>query len=294
MNSSDLPNRFVAKTSFGSFHIKISNRDYITIGTKQDCVQIAYKSKTNTAVLDWLGTAKGGCEASDKLIKGDDTVMMTDLGFTILKQLHPNVNPILSLTDSSTFPCSLPNGAKDSISQMIYQLLLTGKTYYQSRFNATLKYKDPNSNEKSAYDLFAKARTDPTRFDKDYDFENEELNATFAPIIQESSHWGEFFEKLNNKYGRKTCVLIHAWYKRVYGFLAQRSIHAEWVIDMSKRPTIEYTITERNSSRNFTRKSFQYNPFDFHGGYYPLYFSYRNILRKTKHKSNTMKQHYEN
>jgi len=291
MNLCEIPNHFVAKTSAGSFQIKVTNRDYITIGSRNSCVHIAYKAKTNTAVLDWLGTEKGGCEISEKEIHGRDTVTMTDLCFTILKQMYPNINPIVSFIDSSTFPCQLPNGSRDAISQMIYQLLLTGKTYYQSRFNAQLKYKDANS--KSAYDLFIEARENPDLFDKEYDFGNQELNDAFAPFMQSSTTWGDFFEMMYKRFGRHSCVLMHSWYKRIYGFLAKRAIHSEWVIDISNRPMIEYTITKRNHSKNVTRKSYVYNPYEFSGGYFPSLLSYRSILYNTKHTSKTLKHRDE-
>lgn len=137
--STNIPNTFTAKTAFGTFEIKITNRDYINIGSKNFCVQIAYSITKNTAKLDWLGTEEGGCEATGKVIHGEDTVKMTDLGFTILKQLYPNVNPNISLRDSSSFKCRLPNNKLFPISLLKYYLLIYGETYYQQRFNAKLQ-----------------------------------------------------------------------------------------------------------------------------------------------------------
>lgn len=269
-----VPNKFVAKTKIGTFDIKITNREYITIGTKTGCVQIGYNNRSNTASLDWLGTEKGGCEALGKDIRGQKTIIMVDLGFTILRQLYPDVNPEVSLCDSSTFKCILPNNTPVHISNMIYNLLLSGKTYYQNKFNAKLKYKA----SEPAYNHFIRTREDPSIFDKSYNFNNDDLNTLLQPVLQESTNWGDFFNKLHTKFGRQTCVVIYSWYQSVYGYLAQEAIHSEWLIDISNRNKIDYDIISKNNSKNYTRKNFIYNPYEFSGGYFPSLMKYDNFL----------------
>lgn len=287
MDTTNIPNKFVAKTSVGSFQVNISNRDYITIGSRHACVQIAYKYKTNTANLDWLQTEQGGCEVSEKKISAEETVVMTDLGFTILRQLYPSVHPIINLRDSSKFACKLPDNNTVSISSMKSHLLRYGKTYYQMRFNAHLLY--PES--ESAYHSFVKARNSATYFDKTFDFHNDDLNKALSPILKQSTNWGEFFTKMYDTYGRNSCALMHSWYLDVYGMLAKNPIHSDWTIDLNTRPMIEYTITSRNHSKNYTRKSYVYNPYDFGGGYFPSLLSYGSILQNTSHTSRTKKRH---
>ena len=281
----NLPNKFTAKTEFGSFVITITNRDYISVGAKNKCVQIAYNIHKNTAKLDWLGTEKGGCEVNGKDIHGDDTIQMTDLAFTILQQLYPNVNPLISLCDSSTFKCRIPNGNPASISLMKYNLLLSGKTYYQKQFKAKLQY----SESEPAYHTFLENRTDPFLFDKSYNFNNKDLNTVLQPILQNSNNWGDFFKKVEDKFGRNTCTLVYSWYLDVYGFLAKQAIHTDWVIDINTRPKINYLITNQNNSRNYTQKSYTYNPYEFSGGYYPSLISYKKLLNKPSHRNKTLK-----
>ena len=285
--ATNIPNNFIAKTDIGSFRIKITNRDYISVGAKNNCVQISYNVKKNTAKLDWLGTEKGGCEINDKEIHGKNTVKMTDLAFTILKQLYPDVNPIVSLCDSSTFNCRLPDNKPVSISLMKYNLLLTGKTYYQNRFNASLKYKE----SELAYNSFVKNRGDSSLFDKQYDFNNKDLNINLQPILSKSLNWGDFFDRLNTQFGRNTCILVYSWYLDIFGFLAKEAIHSEWVIDINERPIVDYIITHQNNSKNYTRKSYTYNPYEFGGGgnYYPSLLSYKKILNKPTHRGKTLK-----
>ena len=277
MSTNNIPNNFVAKTSFGSFQVKITNRDYIIIGSQHKCVQIAYNYKTNIANLDWIQAARGGCEVSGKNIRGINTVAMADLGFTILRQLYPSVEPILHLRDSSKFACRLPDDTSVSVSSMTYHLLLYGKTYYQDRFHATLLY--PES--EPAYRAFVEARKNPKYFNKNYDFRNDDLNDAFKTLRESSNNWGEFFEQLKHKYNDNTCTLMYSWCMDVFSMLAKVPIHTDWVIDMNTRPMIDYTITSRNNSTNYTRKSYEYSPHIYGGGYFPTLMSYRSILRGT-------------
>ena len=270
---------------FFTFNIKIENREFINIGAINHCVQIFYNERTNSAHLEWLGTERGGCEVNGRKISGEDTVVMTDLGFTILKQLYPNVDPIITLRDSSKFTCNLPINKHVTLSTMIYNLLIYGKTFYQRRFNARLKYRE----SEPAYDAFINARHNPEMFKKTYDFNNVDLNKAFKPILERTETWAEFFTELNNTYGRNTCALLHSWYLDVYGFLAKEPIHTDWTIDISTRPPIEYTITVRNKSKNYTKKSYVYNPYEFIGGYFPSLISYKKILHRGHARGRTRK-----
>jgi len=191
MSTNIIPNTFVAKTTFGSFQVKITDRDYITIGSQYHCVQISYNHKTNIANLDWLNTGQGGCEITGKTIRKHDTVAMADLGFTILRQLYPFVDPIIHLRDSSKFNCRLPDDTKVSVSSMIYHLLLYGETYYQARFHARLLHTE----SEPAYHAFVEARKDPNYFDKKYDFRNNDLNTAFKPLVKDSTNWDDFFRQ---------------------------------------------------------------------------------------------------
>lgn len=107
-----------------------------------------------------------------------------------------------------------------------------------------------------------------------------------------SNNWGEFFNKLYKQFGRNTCALVHSWYLDVYGFLARPAIHTDWVIDIQHRPEIDYEIIKRNNSKNYTRKSYTYNPYEFTrgGGYFPSLIKYKKILYKPTHKGYTLKK----
>ena len=73
-------------TQFGKFNIKLDNTN-INVGGRNFCVNIAlYENETN---LYWLKTDEGGCEITEKEIRGDNTVRMTDLAFSLLRKYYP-------------------------------------------------------------------------------------------------------------------------------------------------------------------------------------------------------------
>jgi hypothetical protein len=277
-----IPNKFTAITDFGSFQVKLTNRgQVINIGTSIYCVQITHDHTENKASLSWLGTDKGGCEETGKAIHGKDTIGMVDLGFTILRQLYPDVNSQVELRDSSKFNCTLPNGTKESISNIIYNLLITGKTYYQRSFGANLKY--PGA--QSTYDNFVRLRNSPDYFDNEYDFKNDDLNEILRPLAKASNTWADFFEKLYKKYGRASCMYMYPWLYNVYGYLTQMgAIHVDWNINLDERPIIEYNITKQNNNvKNTTRKTYEYNPNVWIGGVRNMSYSkYKTRYSKTR------------
>ncbi len=261
----DLPDKFVASTEFGLFQIKITNRDYISIGTGNDCVQIAYSVKKNTATLDWLETEKGGCEETGKSIHGKDTIAMVDLGLTILRQMYPHVNKTIYLRDSSKFICILPDGRRYHISNSIYNFLLKGKTYYQDRFNA----EPVDEFSKSLIDMYQKTWT-TTNVPNDFDFKNPEIELLLEPIKRDSKTWQEFFQNIYKKYGRDSCTIIAPWYLEAYDKIARLgaihgSISSDWCFNLDTRPMVLYTIT-KTIIKSTTRKNFSYDPYIFGGG----------------------------
>lgn len=265
----DIPNKFVANTSFGVFQVKITNRTYISIGSKNNCVQIGYNPDTNEGTLDWLGTEKGGCEVDNKHIQGSDTVAMTDLGFTILRKLYPGIHNWIKLRDSSTFKCNLPDGNRVPISNMIYNLLVHGETYYQKRFNAIPYYEEAIPAYTTYHEKWANEH-----LSSPFSFHNKDLNEMLMPLYERSHSWQDFFQHIYAIYNRKTCAVIHSWYLDVYGKLAKIPITTDWKIDISTRPMVPFKITNQNNTKNYTRKTYTYDPYNFSGGYYPSLLKY--------------------
>ncbi len=257
-----LPNSFTAKTNFGDFHVRIVGNEYINIGGKNDCVQIFYDSYKNMGKLDRLETEKGGCSLSDDDIKGEKTIKMTDLGFTILRKLYPSVKEV-TLIDSAKFPCKLPNGSRASMSYKQFFLLLKGKTYYQDRFEATPEFPQ----EVQALLDFEKNRKDIQRKPKTFNFMNPSLQAILTPIYDTCSTWETFIKKLQELYNRDVCQIMFPWYLYAYAAIMNMEITTFWKIDISKRPTISFEIKDEKEVQKYTRKNLVYDPSTFWGGF---------------------------
>jgi hypothetical protein len=277
MNGLEIPNIFLAKTAFGTFQVKITNRTYISIGAKKNCVQIGYNTDLNEATLDWLGTEQGGCEQNGKTIKGTDTIAMTDLGFTILKNLYPDVKQWIKLRDSSKFNCNLPDGNRYPISNMIYNLLLNGETYYQKKFKAVPLFDEAYPAYETFYSSW-KSKPLPSSFS----FQNNDLSEMLMPIYKRSNNWQQFFQELYTIYGRNTCLIMHSWYLNVYSDLARVPITTDWKIDIHTREIIPYEITSVNSIKNYTRKTYAYDPYNFSGGYFPAFIQYKDFVNSVR------------
>lgn len=273
----ELPERFTAETEFGKFDVRITNNEYISIGSRNSCVQIGYSVKTNTARLDWLGTEKGGCEKEDNPIRGPLTIKMTDLGFTILRDLIPSVNPFIQLTDSSTFVCILPNGQKIPMSKQKFNLLLFGKTFYQEAFGAV-----PMNDENKAHQVFVSARIDPSKKPPIFEFNHPDLNSLLDPIYNKTETWKDFFDELYNQFGyKKLCTLMYPWYLQTIGILTKHEVTSYWKIDITSRPRISYIISNASSGSKATRKNFTYNPFVFGGARPHIYeMSFKSLLKR--------------
>jgi hypothetical protein len=270
-----LPNEFTAKTTFGSFKVKITNRNYINVGGNNNvCFQVGYDEFENEGKIDWLGTESLKCEQSEKIINGVDTVAMADLGLTILRKLYPNIQKWVKLRDSSKFNCTLPDGNNVKISMMILQLLLHGETYYQSRFKAVPVYDEAIT----AYELFHKAWLNDPLPSRPPFIKNEDLTEMLTPLYKKSKSWKDFFSEIYKIYGRKSCEIIQSWYKDVYGILAKYPITTDWKIDVTTRPMIPFEITNKSSNANYTRKKFKYDPFIQLGGYYQSILKYKGYV----------------
>jgi hypothetical protein len=279
-----LPESFTAKTAFGDFRVRIVGNDSISIGGKNDCVQIYYDSYTNTGKLDRLETEKGGCSLSADDIKGEKTIQMTDLGFTILRQLYPSVKEV-TLIDSAKFPCTLPDGSRASMSYKQFFLLLKGKTYYQDRFAAIPELPQ----EVQALTNFEKNWKDPQRKPESFNFMNPSIQTLLTPIYNASTTWEQFIKKLYEIYNRNVCQIMFPWYLHAYSKIITADITTFWKIDISKRQHISFEIKDAKEIQRYTRKNLVYDPSTFWGGsIYQIDYS-NTSTKKTNTSRNTRK-----
>ena len=125
----------VCKTDFGKFKFRVDDKN-INVGGRTFCVNIAlYENETS---LYWLKTEEGGCELTDKEIRGTDTVKMTDLAFSLLRKYYPTRTAPVTLLDDSGVGWKDKRGKKYKTNFLKGYLLLHGKTWYEDKFNATM------------------------------------------------------------------------------------------------------------------------------------------------------------
>jgi hypothetical protein len=240
----------ICQTTFGRFKIKIDDKN-INVGGKNFCVNIALYEKETT--LYWLKTDEGGCELNEKEIRGDNTIKMTDLAFSLLRKYYPERTETITLLDDSGFSWKDRKGKKYKTNFLKGYLLLHRKTWYEDKFKAVMC--DPEIYSK--YRIKAdKNFDDPTKKPETFDFVNNEVKEKLDPLYKGSKSWGEFIQKIKDKYDNEKYKLIYDWYRQaIYIIFDGMEINQNWKIDISKRPDIECNSQNGGNSKAKTRKN---------------------------------------
>lgn len=224
----------VCQTLFGKFKIRIDDRN-INVGGRTFCVNIALYEKETS--LYWLKTDEGGCELNEKDIQGDNTVRMTDLAFSLLRKHYPERNGVVTLLDDSGFSWKDTKGKKYKTNFLKGYLLMNRKTWYEDKFGAVMCDQD-------IYKLYRERAdnnfNDPTKKPESFDFMNRDVAEILDPLYKNSRTWGEFIQKIKDKYNESKYKLIYNWYRQaIYIIFEGMEINQDWKIDISQRPNIE-------------------------------------------------------
>lgn len=240
-------------TQFGKFNIKVNNTN-INVGGRNFCVNIAlYENETH---LYWLKTDEGGCEITEKEIRGDNTVKMTDLAFSLLRKYFPERTSHITLLDDSGFSWKDSRGKRYKTNFLKGYLLIHHKTWYEDKFNAVMY-------DEEIYSLYRKKADnnfdDPNKKPETFNFVNSEAKEKLEPLYKSSKSWSEFIEKFINTYNKEKYTLMHDWYRQaIYTIFDGMEINQNWKIDISKRPYIE--CVSKGGTRKNRRITFsQYN-----------------------------------
>jgi hypothetical protein len=252
------------KTDIGTFRIKIT--DDIEIdpetrsvkqigygigigGNKDLCVYTTVRNDRNIGKLHNLRIRGLVCETSGKEIKGEKTVHMMNVLFSVLKTLTPHVK-FIELDDESEFPCQ-DNDRTYGMSLALYELAFHQSTWYERHFGAELFHETLRNLYKKDGFYSKKPET--------FDFKHPVLNEKLQPVYSETTTWKEFFDKVYTMEGR--CKLLLPWYKNAVrlimgGVCFEGQI---WRIDLSnpKIKQIPYTVVKQGGGkkRSVTRKT---------------------------------------
>jgi hypothetical protein len=260
---------YTYKTLYGTFRVTISDdNDHdtmsrrvtklgtnISIGGKNTCVFFSVPVDKNTAYLSNLKTTDGGCEITDKIISGKNTVGMVNLGITIIRKIAPHIQYI-RLEDMSDFPCKFDNGSVVGISMMLYELAFYQQAYYERRFGAYLL----NDTMRKMYEDYKSGFLE--HLPNDFSFNNKDLEDILRPLYLESKNWKEFFDKVHEL--PNVCQILFPWYRSAMmiifkGVSFERQV---WYIDLKNNSHIfpvEYTVLkEQKGGKRKTRKNINY------------------------------------
>jgi hypothetical protein len=233
-------------TEFGRFRVTVQPKN-ISVGGPKYCVNISlHESET---ILYWLSTEDGGCALDDKVIRGEDTLRMTDLAFSLLRTYFPS-RRIVTLLDDSGVSWKDARGKKHKVSLLKGHLFLYGKTWYEDKFGAKIQ----NAEMHAEYIRRSANYNNPSKKPEKFDF--GELNDTLTPLYTSSNTWKEFAEKIKSNYpGPLKYQVIMSWYRQaIYTIFDGMEINQDWQIDVSKRPFYACEF-QHGGTRKKTRKN---------------------------------------
>ena len=260
---------FLLKTSVGTFKASISPSNTInletreqqivsytiTIGGKNQCVQIKVMNNTNdtTAELLSVKTSFGDCEIYGTTIRSEKTIHMVLLAITLMRTEFSHIST-LKLLDTSSFTCEFENGSKQGVSLTLYEILFHGASWYEKRFGAELP--DSATRLRETYTSSIANFDNPSMKPQLFDFNNEVLNMKLPLIYSNTSTWREFLKeiyKLNN-----VCEVICPWYKNALAIIFNNISYDSqwWFIHLDNNPKIYQIPYEFQVIRGGRRKGF--------------------------------------
>lgn len=256
---------YTVKTAVGSFRVSKETTtdyhgnykyDFLRIGGKNFCVEYKWnKNEPDTVELQWLDVLQGGCELTNKVIRRENTVHLVDLSLSILKT-YVDVK-FVKLQDNSKFPCELPGNKKGQIFINYYNYIFYNSTWYDSKLGAFPQ----DSLEKERYEENKKNAEDPSKKPERFDFKNTDLNTILEPLYESTSTWKEFFDTFYKLYQNDNlCGKLYPWYMSAAMCLTGGlSLPILWLIEVSKRPSIQYEKSMSGGSKRKTRKQRVYD-----------------------------------
>lgn len=235
----------VSVTPYYNFYDK-TKMEYSVLnvgGGFDKCVNLTYhpedSPRSSEAILSWAEVINKSCTMDGQAIKGDATIKMVQLAFTILQDIAPYVTWI-SLKDMSFFMCDTPEGKK-KVALPPFHIAFHDKTWYEDKFHATMMRPE----EYQIYHACIRAmHTDPKpgRFE----FINDRLTELLSPLYTSSTTWKEFFMLIEKHYPRDKCALVYPWIEGAISHIFKENggdelyVGRNWKIDLATIPKIHY------------------------------------------------------
>jgi hypothetical protein len=216
-------------------------------GAYNKCVNItirpAESPRNKEIILSWAEVIGKLCTTNSQEIKGEATIEMVNLAFTIAQEIAPYAE-YATLSDMSFFMCSVPDNGSNSkkkikVSLPPYYIAFHDKTWYEDKFGATMindeEYKKYRANIENMY----KEGLLPDSF---Y-FGNDRLREILYPLYSKARTWKEFFMLIEEAYPKTKCTLMYPWLHNAMSIIFQgiyTYAGSTWKIDLSKIPRVHY------------------------------------------------------
>jgi hypothetical protein len=257
---------FTAKIAEGTFRVSIKPHMIINQQTRQlehkeysirvggkipDCVFLKLSKDGTQGDFTRLDSKEGCSLDPPYTVGGEKTTTMGKLAMTIAKELNPNLK-VLTLQDSASFPCELPDGKMYQVNSADYELFFYQKAYYDRRYSAILV----NPILRSMYEDYKANFTNPEKKPADFDFLEPTLNKVLQPLYMSTKTWKEFIDAISESWKHeKKCKLVYLWLKTaLLKVFNNVSISGQaWEIHLTSEHTVPYTKVKVGGK--YTRKS---------------------------------------
>ena len=257
--------KYTLKTKYGRFSV-VNEDNYldkvtrelksigklITVGGKNKCIGIKASYDSSYAHLLNINRTIGGCELDNIPIRGEKTVGMLHLAFTVLKKEMSHVLYI-DLEDKSDFPCSRTDGSTVGISLALYEIMFHQMTWYERHCKAYLI--NPTLSE-----LYIAGKQNFKQKPYEFDFNNKDLNEILNPILKSSESCETFFQTVYTMENR--CEVIFPWYYRALSIIFNLISfeRQNWRINMETIIHIDYEVIDTQIGGKYTRRNYFNRP----------------------------------
>jgi hypothetical protein len=243
---------FYVIPTIGTFKIQITPqyvRDsnkllYTTLsvgGNVDKCVNLTIypddSPKRGTIVLSWTEVIDKSCTVSSQVVKGNKTIEMLHLAFTIAKEIAPYIEHV-TLNDMSYFLCDTPDG-KIKVSLPPYYIAFHNKTWYEDKFKAVMV----NETDYEKYKTYIQNMYKEGLMPESLNFGNPQLSDILYPLYKESKTWKSFFNLIEKQYPTDKCTMMYPWINSAMNIIFEGNqlfVGYEWKINLNNIPKIHY------------------------------------------------------
>lgn len=247
---------FYVIPTIGAFKVEIKHQIYsekllyttLSVGGNEDkCVNITIypnnSPDSKKIILTWTEVIDKSCTVNSQVIKGNKTIEMLNLAFTIAKEIAPYAE-YATLNDMSYFNCDTPDG-KIKVSLPPYYIAFHNKTWYEDKFKAVII----NEEDYKKYKTYMKNMYKENLMPESFNFGNIELNKILYPLYKTSKTWKEFFNLIEKQYPNEKCVLMYPWINNAMNIIFEGNqifVGYEWKINLNSISKIQYYEVDKS------------------------------------------------